>query len=147
MDMVAKATFRPSIHPDSQSVAGAAVDRIQRALDAEDGEVTLPAGFQRASELGSPPKPPVDVVHEADGDSEGEESEPTSSWQSFEEEPDAAGPLAKAYHRIRKLNKLADDRLLTLLVAKRDLGITRAALARLSRRSATQIRGESEWTS
>jgi hypothetical protein len=74
MDMVAKATFRPSIHPDSQSVAGAAVDRIQRALDAEDGEVTLPAGVQRASELGSPPKPPVDVVHEADGDSEGGES-------------------------------------------------------------------------
>ena len=38
---------------------------------------------QRASELGSPAKPPVDIVHDADVDSEGEALEPASSWQSF----------------------------------------------------------------
>ena len=78
-DMIAKATFRPSVDSASRTVAGAALDRVQRALDTEDGEVILPAGFMRASELGSPPKPPVDVVHEADVDSEGEESEHDSS--------------------------------------------------------------------
>ena len=74
---------------------------------------------------------PVDSVRIAEPDSEGEgDSDSTTRWQAFKEEPNATGFLAKAYQRIHQLNMLAYRRLVTLPAAQREVRMTKMVLKR-----------------